>query len=198
MRKKLHIAVLAFCIAYVGYFLITIYPVEQEPSQAENQAPKLKEEAYGQPTPPPPKLRIGSSERRPVREQESTGIPPETAPTPEGKAVEIYDTGVNERSVWQTTKEGIDGAIREVMPEIRSCYQDWMLEYPDLDGRLQVKFTIGDVDGEGKILSAEAVDELDAAPFSACVVNVMSSLQFDIPEQGGIVIVRYPFFFSQE
>ena len=125
------------------------------------------------------------------------GDSPESERTSGADAEESYDTGINERSVWQTTKEGIDGAIREVMPEIRSCYQDWMLEYPDLDGKLQIKFTIDDVDGEGKVISAEAVDELNAAPFSACVVNVMSSLQFDIPEQGGVVIVRYPFFFSQ-
>lgn len=110
----------------------------------------------------------------------------------------MEETGYAEEilSVWPVTKAGIDGAVREVMPEIRACYQSWLLDYPDLEGRIKMKFTVIDEDGIGQVQNVEATKTLDAAPFTACVANLMANLQFDSPGDASPVIIYYPFHFQ--
>jgi hypothetical protein len=99
-------------------------------------------------------------------------------------------------SVWPVTKAGIDGSIREVMPEIRSCYESWLLDYPDLEGRIKMKFTIVDEDGIGQVQKVEAAKSLGVTPFTACVANLMANLQFDSPGDASPVTIYYPFHFQ--
>lgn len=146
---------------------------------------------------------------KPVRPPSDTIIPkiqplrkpvvPEQAPV-EAPTQAVEETGYPEdnQSVWPVTMAGIDGAIGEVMPEIRSCYESWLLDYPDLSGRIKMKFTVVDEDGIGQVQKAEPTSTLGAAPFTACVTNLMANLQFDSPGDSGPVIIHYPFHFQND
>jgi hypothetical protein len=127
--------------------------------------------------------------RRPVVPKQA---PVETPP----QAVEETGYPEDNQSVWPVTMAGIDGAIGEVMPEIRSCYESWLLDYPDLKGRIKVKFTVVDEDGIGQVQKVEPTNTLGAAPFTACVANLMANLQFDSPGDSSPVIIHYPFHFQ--
>ncbi len=122
-------------------------------------------------------------------------------------AAEIEDTedwedpdgiGEEEAERYPTSKEGINDAIREELSEIRECYQSWLNMEPDLEGEVKVKFVISDVEGVGEVTSTEIMDQTTTSHtlFEGCVLNVMSDLKFEAPEDGGVVIVSYPFVFK--
>ncbi len=100
--------------------------------------------------------------------------------------------------LFPTSKDGINDAIREELPEIRECYQSWLELQPELEGIIEVKFVISDVDGVGEVTRTETMDttNTDHTLFEGCVLNVMSGLTFEPPEDGGVVIVSYPFEFT--
>lgn len=104
-----------------------------------------------------------------------------------------------EITVWPLGREGIQGAVREVIPGIQRCYEDALLEVPDLAGKLSVGFEVGDVDGMGKVRDAWIEDDqLRDGPMSDCVEDAMRALQFDPPEGGGTMSVTYPIVFRPE
>ena len=97
------------------------------------------------------------------------------------------------------TRTEIDDGIREVMPDILDCYQALIEEVPEmLGGRIDVKFTIADEDGIGRMARVQIVDaEFDDIPMEECLLDALEDVHFPSPG-GGIVIVRYPFSFSSE
>lgn len=104
-----------------------------------------------------------------------------------------------ELTVWPLGREGIQGAVGEVIPAIQRCYQDALTEIPDLAGKLSVSFEVGDVDGIGKVTDAWIEDDqLRDGPMSDCVEDSMRALQFDPPEGGGSMSVTYPIVFRPE
>ena len=123
-----------------------------------------------------------------IEQRASTG--PEPTDEPPGELPEHV-------TVWPISRAGIDGAVREVMPDILGCYQEALADVPDLDGRLVVGFTIADSDGLGRVRAVE-IDEGDLVdgPMEDCLLDVMSVLQFDPPEDGGEVAIHYPFLFA--
>ncbi len=128
--------------------------------------------------------------------------PPTEAQEPEPKQV------LNERepgeppppgiTVWPATRDGIDGAIFEVLADIRGCYQEALAEVPGLQGDLKIRFAIEDQDGEGRIVEVGvASGALEDVPMEDCVLDVFEVLQFDPPE-GGSMEVNYPLKFSSQ
>jgi hypothetical protein len=102
------------------------------------------------------------------------------------------------QSVWPPTKEGIDGAMREVLHDIRRCYQLALEEFPDLEGSFVAEFVITDEDGLGVVTAASVLraSTIEDEPMEDCVFDVLHSLAFDPPEDGGSMTVTYPFKFS--
>ena len=95
-------------------------------------------------------------------------------------------------------RSSIDEGIRDVMPEIRACYQEALAAVPDLAGQLRIKFTIEEEEGSGWVKEVSVPDaDFDDVPMEDCVMDVVESVAFDPPEGGGVVIVSYPFVFSQ-
>lgn len=118
------------------------------------------------------------------------------APSPEEPDEGEEDLPIPEGvSVWPVSKDGIDGAVGEVITDIRQCYQTALSEVPDLAGDLLVQFTIGSTDGIGKVIEVGIPDgDLVDGPMEDCVLDVMSVLQFDPPAED--TVVTYPFRFS--
>jgi hypothetical protein len=108
----------------------------------------------------------------------------------------------DEAPAGELDKEYIRGAVAEVIPEIRDCYEAVLKGAPTLEGTLNVSFSIlGEPDVAGMI-DGIAVDESSDeamrgnAPLTQCVIDALSSLEFPPPKNGGKVEVRYPFRFE--
>ncbi|MBK7861079.1 MAG: TonB family protein [Archangiaceae bacterium] len=91
------------------------------------------------------------------------------------------------------------GVIRAVISsnraQIRSCYEKQLVVTPKVEGRVVVRFTItkaGDVESP-KILESS----LNLAAMEECIAAEVKTWSFPKPKGGGVVIVTYPFAFSQ-
>ena len=132
--------------------------------------------------------------------QESTQREEHIEKTPVGAVMEVVKEDARKAPVMGSlSRTEIDDGIREVMPDILRCYQALIEEVPEmLGGRIDVKFTIADDDGIGRMSRLEIVEAaFDDVPMEECLLDALEEVQFPPPD-GGIVIVRYPFFFSTE
>jgi len=94
-------------------------------------------------------------------------------------------------------KSIIDAKVKEVLPDVKACYNEGLTTQPDLTGRVVIKMVIGK---DGMVSSAESNPEkttLDSAEVLDCIARKVAQLEFPPPNGGGIVIVHYPFAFSQ-
>ena len=94
-------------------------------------------------------------------------------------------------------KAVIDAKVKEVLPEVKVCYNEGLANQPDLTGKVVIKMVIGK---DGTVSSAESAPEkttLDSAEVIDCITSKIAQLEFPPPKGGGIVIVHYPFAFSQ-
>ena len=99
---------------------------------------------------------------------------------------------------WPVDREGIRGAVREALPQVKDCYESWLEINPNLGGTLTVKFRIiEDAAGEGGVVADAALgrSDMDHPFLEGCVLNAMSDLRFDRPPDGE-VNVAYPLHFS--
>ena len=90
--------------------------------------------------------------------------------------------------------EVIQRIVRQRLGAIRYCYEKAMTKNPTLGGKVAVRFTI---DATGAVSSASAADTTIAdAEMVSCVVGAVRGLSFPQPENGGTLVVTYPFNFS--
>lgn len=132
-----------------------------------------------------------------VTERVDAGRPPTAPPVEERPVAFVADaTGVPAKPLHPVTRDGIQAAMKEVIPELRDCYDGWVQREPSLGGAIAVAFVI-DVDdaGVGAVSGLSIVDGgLGHAALEGCVLNVMNDLSFEPP--GSPVNVTYPFNFS--
>ncbi len=101
-------------------------------------------------------------------------------------------------SAWPATAQGIQGAVREVVGEIRDCYHSALDEVPDLQGDLKIRMVIDEEAGVGRISEVGVTAGLlEDAPMEDCVLDALEVLQFDPPSEGRLE-VTYPFRFRLE
>lgn len=105
------------------------------------------------------------------------------------------DTGVDVRG--SLSKEAIRQVIQSHLDEVQECYRIGLLDRPELDGRVAVKFIISP-DGTVQ-MAAVAMSTLDSAPVEECIVRAVRTWTFPLPDGGGIVIVvvTYPFLLQR-
>ena len=107
-----------------------------------------------------------------------------------------------ERMTWSVDRDGIQGAVREALPDIRECYEGWLRANPALAGKVTVRFTIATDadDGErGKVTKAALVASDVGHPLmEGCVLNVMAGLAFEAPSDGKPLDVNYPIILQTE
>lgn len=87
-------------------------------------------------------------------------------------------------------KQLIRNVIRDHINEIKRCYQVELDKKENLEGRVQVNFTIG---RDGKVTQSTLEQTTLGSPSAEkCIVNAVRSWQFPMPKSD-TVVVTYPF-----
>lgn len=96
--------------------------------------------------------------------------------------------GVREAVV---TRDSIQGAVNEILPQVKECVEGWIALDPGLEGHVVVEVRLGP---EGLISSAIA--DHDGVPFGVqtCFASALVEAPWPTPPDGEFV-VRYPFTF---
>ena len=88
-------------------------------------------------------------------------------------------------------KEIIRRVIRSHLKEVKFCYETELVRKPDLYGRLSIQFTITPTG----TVSSSAVEQSTVGNRNVeqCIASAVKRWTFPQPEDGGIVLVTYPF-----
>jgi TonB family protein len=88
-------------------------------------------------------------------------------------------------------KEIIRRVIRSHLKEVKFCYETELVRKPDLYGRISIQFTIT----PAGTVSSSAVDQSTVGNRNVeqCIVAAVKRWTFPQPEDGGVVLVSYPF-----
>jgi Ca-activated chloride channel family protein len=90
------------------------------------------------------------------------------------------------------SKDVIRDVIRQHKNEIRGCYQQALLSDSGLEGRIVVRFVIDSATGQ--VVSVSIVDtELESQELEACVAVKVKTWSFPTLDDGGTIVVNYPF-----
>jgi TonB family protein len=88
-------------------------------------------------------------------------------------------------------KEIIRRVIRRHINEVKACYEPQLTTFPDLSGRIMVRFTIG---ATGDVIAAVLENStMGNAAVESCALQAVRRWQFPKPLGGAILIVSYPF-----
>ncbi|MFH2009819.1 MAG: AgmX/PglI C-terminal domain-containing protein [bacterium] len=100
-------------------------------------------------------------------------------------------------TIFPVTAQGIRGALRSRIEELKACYDGWLQEDPELGGELVVAFSIETTDQDHARVTETAIDSatMDHGHLESCVLVMVESLRFENPTQGRVT-VRYPFRFA--
>ena len=91
------------------------------------------------------------------------------------------------------------GLSARTLHQLSECYETWLTMQPDLDGEMDVVFTIvPSEDGQsGKVTEVDVQDSsLDHVFMEGCILRTFEQLQFEAPEDGA-VDVTYPLVFAR-
>jgi len=93
------------------------------------------------------------------------------------------------------SKEVIRRTIRRHLNEVRYCYEQSLVQRPDLSGRVAVKFIIAPT---GAVRMA-VVDKSTVGEqrVGQCIATAVQRWSFPAPDGGGLVVVTYPFVLEQ-
>jgi hypothetical protein len=92
------------------------------------------------------------------------------------------------------SKETIRRIVHRHINEIKFCYEKGLMKRPDLSGRVSIKFLIA---GTGAVKSAAVASSTIGDPgVEICIAQTVERMTFPMPEDGGLVIVTYPFSLS--
>lgn len=96
----------------------------------------------------------------------------------------------------------IRSVVRGALPLLRECFTLARDSAPDAEGKVVVEFTIvGEKDIGGLVESATIISDNALSKNKAmaeCVTETMMSLEYAAPEDGGKVMVKYPFVFRHQ
>ena len=92
------------------------------------------------------------------------------------------------------TKDEVGRIIHQHMKEIRYCYETAMIRSPDVEGKLVVQFTIGNL-GSVRSTGVRSSSVPDRR-LDDCVLDRLARWKFPQPKGGIEVAVTYPFIFK--
>jgi TonB family protein len=96
--------------------------------------------------------------------------------------------------VGSLSREEIERVIKRHENEIRFCYNTELSKEPSLYGKVAVNFTI---DGSGAVSDAQvAQTSMNNNNVEQCMLSRMRRWKFPEPKGGGVVVVTYPWIFS--
>jgi RNA polymerase sigma-70 factor (ECF subfamily) len=93
--------------------------------------------------------------------------------------------------------EYIRASIQDALSLFKQCFEDALVDHPDLNGRIQLEFTIeGDPDVGGVVSTSKVDDEqstLKLPELRECFEQTIYAARFPAPADHGVVLVSYPF-----
>lgn len=169
--------------------------------------PRKAQPTAAPPAAPPPRSANSPSSASgppPVRAPSPSPAPaPASPPAPVRDVLEEVSSPALEGDVmvWGLDKESIHEALLSNTEAYRQCYEEWAENTPGLGGKLTIQFTIGKDSDNAEVATiidiSAAESELNHAFFEGCVMNVISGLKFEPPEEG-TVSVHIPYRFRAE
>ncbi len=91
-------------------------------------------------------------------------------------------------------KQAIAEYIRDQTPDIHRCYQRRLDERPTLQGKLYVILYIGP---DGRVMGTTTSGMQDAE-MVRCILPLVRKWEFNKPQSGGKLMVKYPFVFRPQ
>jgi hypothetical protein len=127
------------------------------------------------------------------------GAPAPSTPAPLDRSA-VTDT-TEPVQQYPLDHDGIRAAVHDAMPELRQCYELWLMVDPALAGTLKVKMVLKGIPDGGPASYMDQIEVMEDAgmghmAFEGCVRSVLSTMRFDAPEGGGTLTVHYPFTFN--
>lgn len=111
---------------------------------------------------------------------------------PEG----LIQPAQNEVILGALRPDQIRPVIQRHLSQIRYCYQRQLTRDAELAGKVEVKFVIS---ADGSVSKAEVRSStVENQTLNRCLEGRFLRMRFPAPSGGGIVLVRYPFLFSQK
>lgn len=111
------------------------------------------------------------------------------------KDVDIGITSSEPMVMGSLDKELIRKVIHANRQQIRYCYESQLNRFPNLNGKVAVKFVISPTGAVST--SSVAQSTVGNAELESCVAGRVRTWMFPKPKGGGVVIVTYPFIFKQ-
>lgn len=111
------------------------------------------------------------------------------------KGVDIGITSTDLAVTGSLDKELIRQVIRRNVGQIRYCYESQLSRFPNLNGKVAVRFIIS---ANGSVAQSQvAQSTVNNSELETCVAGRVRTWQFPEPKGGGVVVVTYPFIFKQ-
>src|SRR5262249_52330171 len=97
-------------------------------------------------------------------------------------------------------KDQVRAVVRRHIDEIRFCYEQSLVDKPELGGRFIVRMTVLTENGAERVSEAEIVPAddgyLDSPTMQSCVLAAVSRWKFPASDDGEPVVIDYPFVFK--
>lgn len=92
-------------------------------------------------------------------------------------------------------KQDIVLTVRKNIADVRNCYEQALTGWPELKGRVAIKFIINPI---GTVQNGMvATSTLGHKNVECCILNRLMQWRFPAPTGGGIVVITYPFVLQQ-
>jgi TonB family protein len=99
-----------------------------------------------------------------------------------------------EASSWNRGDELVRRMIRHCSPQVRACYDAELIDNPGIEGRINVRFTVG---RDGRVTTAAVgASTLRNATLETCLVDVVKLCRFAKPLDRRPVDLSYTFEFG--
>ncbi|MEM9457302.1 MAG: AgmX/PglI C-terminal domain-containing protein [Myxococcota bacterium] len=172
------------------------------PSRSEAPAPTIPPKpTTASPAPTTTPLAPPSSTARPTRDRAQRDALRTRLEDAQRRRLRAKDDApVEPEALGSLTKEYIQERVREdLLPLATECYAMALEDDDALAGRLVMQFRIvGEPDVGGIVQEVQMAEdsEIQHADLVECMRESMMSVSFDPPEDGGTLVVHYPFVFE--
>jgi len=113
-------------------------------------------------------------------------------PVDAGRPPDVIPGG--EASSWPQADELVRRMMRRCSPQVRACYEAELIDNPGIEGRINVRFTVGP---EGRVTTAAVgASTLRNVSLETCLVDAMKLCRFAKPRDRRPVDHSYTFEFG--
>ena len=184
---------LALLVGVAVFFGVRSFSPLPEPLPADEPAAHVEPETPGAAPPQPPEPAEEPPRESPVDDDTN---PPDEAPEDPDAVEDSATLPEKTRGDWEPVlpedaTEVVPLVVREMAPDMKHCYEQWLLVDPTLEGRLQVGLTLSS-EGATDVHIVNAPDV--PVGLQTCFASAIS--EADWPPFEGQTDVVYPFVFT--